>query len=72
MSAASEITDADVYGRIRRAISLAGSQKAFAEGLGVTPAFVNQVLNAKRPVPDAMLRRVGLKRVTRYVETNVR
>lgn len=36
---------------IERACEKAGSQAEFARAIGIEPAFVNQMLRKKRPVP---------------------
>lgn len=36
---------------IERACEIAGSQAEFARAIGVEPAFVNQMLHKRRPVP---------------------
>jgi DNA-binding transcriptional regulator YdaS (Cro superfamily) len=59
---------ADVYGRIRTAVRKAGSQRAFAQQVGVSDAFVSGVLNGARPPTDAILRQVGIKRVVNFYE----
>lgn len=64
------IDTAEVFGRIRRAIRLAGSQRKFAESVGISQPFLSQMLNCQRPVSDRLLRHVGLRRVVTYVETN--
>ncbi|MBR0651359.1 helix-turn-helix domain-containing protein [Roseomonas terrae] len=61
-----DLTAADVYGRLRAACREAGSQQAWAEKHGMSPQYVSDVLNAKRPIPDSILSALGLIRVTVY------
>lgn len=65
------LTDAfdsvDVSCLLRKACDAAGSQKAFAWKIGVTPAFVHRVLNANAAPSQVILDALGLKKVTRYV-----
>jgi len=58
----------DVCARLRRECDEAGSQKAWAEANGVSGAYVNDVLQARREPGDSILRALGLKKVVRYVE----
>lgn len=51
---------------IRRATFKAGSQKAFAVTAGLSPAYVNDVLQHRRDPADAILEAVGLERDTVY------
>jgi hypothetical protein len=63
-----EIHIADVYGRLREAIDEAGGQRAFAEKVGVSPTFVNLVVNAYKPPSDKILASIGIKREVKFVE----
>lgn len=65
-----EVHPMDVFRRLRNACREAGGQAAFAEKVGVTPSFVCAVLNARRQPTDAMLARIGVKRVVHYVEAS--
>ncbi|MFC0410993.1 hypothetical protein [Roseomonas elaeocarpi] len=62
------VTLAAVYLRIGKAVEAAGSQRAYADSLGVSSSFVSQVLNGKKPPTDAMLTSIGVKRVVNFVE----
>jgi len=61
-----QISLASVYGRIRIAINKAGTQKAWAEEIGVSPQFLNDVLHGKRQPSDRMLKPLGIIRQTTY------
>ncbi|NBO66546.1 MAG: transcriptional regulator [Acidobacteria bacterium] len=52
---------------LRRACREAGNQSAWAMQHGLTPQYVSDVLNVRRPITDNILHALGLKRVTRYV-----
>ncbi len=60
------ISRAKVVEIIRRATFKAGSQKAFAAKAGLSPAYVNDVLQHRREPADAILDAVGLERDTVY------
>jgi DNA-binding transcriptional regulator YdaS (Cro superfamily) len=68
MGAMNEMTSLDVCARLRRACRAAGSQQAWAAANGVSPAYVCDVLNARREPGDAILRALGLRKIVRYVE----
>jgi hypothetical protein len=55
--------DKDVVGLLRAAIEHEGSQIAFAERYGINRAYLNMVLNGKRPVGDAIAEALGLRKV---------
>ena len=64
---ATTLSKAHVLEMLRRKARTAGSQKALAEALGVTPAFLSDVLHGKREPGPTMLRALGLRRVVVYV-----
>lgn len=47
---------------LRKFAAACGGQKAAADQLGCSPQFVYQMLSGKRPMPDAVLNRLGLRR----------
>jgi hypothetical protein len=53
----------DVVGLLRAAIEREGSQIAFAKRYGINRAYLNMVLNGKRPVGDAIAEALGLRKV---------
>jgi hypothetical protein len=59
---------ADVCGLLRKAVNAAGSQKVFADQIGVRPQYVFAVLRGDRRPSDAMLTAIGLRRVERFTE----
>lgn len=56
----------EVCQRLSVACSKAGGQKAWAQTVGVSPSYVNDVLNARREPGQAILDALGLVRVVRY------
>ncbi len=47
----------------REFIERCGSQKAAAAKLGCSPQFVGNILHGRKAIPDAMLSKIGLRRV---------
>lgn len=62
------LTYLDVCARLRAACRAAGGQQAWAQQNGVSPAYVSDVLNARRDPGDSILTALGLRKVVRYVE----
>lgn len=48
---------------LRRAIKEAGTQARLAEQWGVSQAYISDMLNKRRGFSDAVLARLGLRRV---------
>lgn len=63
------LTSLDVCGRLRAACRAAGGQQVWAQQNGVSPAYVSDVLNARREPGDSILTALGLRKVVRYVKT---
>lgn len=61
------LDEAELYAVIRREVQAAGGQSAFARKLGISAAYVSQIVNAHREPSDAVLARIGLRRVVRYM-----
>ncbi len=57
-----------VYAKLRNATKEAGSQSAFAAKHCMSPAYVSDVLNARRDPGDSILAALGLRKVVGYVE----
>ena len=49
----------DVFAELRAACEAAGGQKAWALAHGVTPQNLNDMMNARRPISDAVLTALG-------------
>ncbi len=56
----------EVCRRLSAACKAAGSQRAWAEKHGVSPAYVCDVINARRDPGQSILNALGLVRVVRY------
>jgi predicted transcriptional regulator len=54
--------DIDALDRVRAFVAKSGSQRAAAKALGVSLAFVNQMLSGKVPVSKRILAQLGLRR----------
>jgi hypothetical protein len=64
----SGMTSLDVCALLSRKCREAGGQQAWATANDVSPAYVSDVLNARRDPGDSILRALGLRKVVRYVE----
>lgn len=51
---------------VRAAITLAGSQKAFADKHGINPQLLSNVLKGHKPMPPSIMDAVGLNREVVY------
>jgi DNA-binding phage protein len=56
-------TDSEVLQLLRAAVEREGSQTAFARHHGIERSFLNQILNGKSPLPGAVLKALGLRKV---------
>ena len=60
-----EMKEKDVIKKLKGFIySEYGNQTAFAKANGFTPAYVNMVLQGKKPLTDNVLTFIGMKKVT--------
>ncbi len=57
-----------VYARLRAAVKQAGDQQTYARQIGISPAYLSDVLNARREPGDSILSALGLRKQVRYVE----
>lgn len=58
------MTEEEVYQRLLAAIERVGGQRSFAKRIGVTPSYVNDVVNKRRLMSDRILATIGIERVT--------
>lgn len=72
------MTEDQVYQLLLEQIKRAGGQRAFAQALGVTPSYINDVVNKRRLMSDRILAAIGIERQVTYTfheknisETNV-
>ncbi|WP_043538919.1 hypothetical protein [Salinarimonas rosea] len=56
------------HGLVYQAAREAGSRKALAVRLGVSAPFVSAMINGRKPVPESVMRKLGLRPVTVYVK----
>lgn len=56
--------------RLKAGIRKAGTQRAFAQELGISLAYLNDVLHERRPVSANLARKLGLIRETIYRESD--
>ena len=67
------MTEDDAFKLLKEAVALAGSQRAFARAHGFSPAFLNDVLQRRRGISDAICRALRIERhvtySTHYTET---
>lgn len=57
-------SDEDVRASIATQAQLEGSQSALAKALGVSPAYLSDVLNGHRGISDAFAAKIGYRRVS--------
>lgn len=63
------LTEQEVRGRLRAAITEAGGQRAFAAAHGFTVAYVNDVVHGRRALADRILGAIGVERKVIYQVT---
>jgi plasmid maintenance system antidote protein VapI len=52
---------------LRKLVRELGSQKAAAKKLGFAPSFINDVLQGRREMTEALAAKLGFKRVVTFV-----
>lgn len=62
------LTERDVLDRLRAAVAVAGSQKAYAERIGVSQTYLSDVLTGNRAPGEKILTALGLEAVMMYQE----
>lgn len=60
------LTEREVLDRLRKAVTDAGGQRAFAAAHGLTAAYVNDVIHGRRALADRILAMIGIKREVTY------
>jgi plasmid maintenance system antidote protein VapI len=55
---------------IQRRVKEHGSQRAYAKHLGVSQAYLSDVINGRRDISKEMAQLLGYKRLTIFVKTN--
>lgn len=56
------ISEIDLYRRLEEYISRAGSAKAAAQQLGISPSFLSQIRHAGRAMPTSVVHRLGFQK----------
>lgn len=60
------MTEDEVRQEVRRICEARGTQKAYADEIGVTAAYLHDFLNEKRGPGPSILKALGLRKVVRY------
>ncbi len=60
------MTEDEARELLRRTTKTAGGQKAWAQQVGISPAFVSDVLRGRRDLGERIPAALGLRRVVRY------
>lgn len=60
------MNEQDIREHLRIAVLTAGSQKAFAARHGISPAYINDVLQGRREPGEKILAAIGFERVVTY------
>lgn len=60
------LTEHDVIDRLREAIRVAGSQRAFGRQHGISTQYINDVLRERREPGQKILDAIGVEKVVRY------
>lgn len=60
------LTTAAVYQRLTKQLKLAGSQKALALKLEVSPQYLSDILSRKREISHEFARKLGLEKRVRF------
>lgn len=67
-----QLTEEEFLSLIRDDVQAEGSQKALAKKMGVSAAYLSDVLGGRRSAGDKILRRYRLRVVTNYVPVETR
>lgn len=65
------LTEQDVLDRLRAAVMAAGSQKAYAEQIGVSQTYLSDVLTGNRAPGEKILMALNLEAIIMYQEKPV-
>jgi plasmid maintenance system antidote protein VapI len=66
MTKDNEITHEEILEIIRMMVSKWGSQKAVADHLEISNAYMSDILNENRDVSDSVAKRLGYSRVIKF------
>ena len=62
------LTEHDFIERLRTTVAAAGSQKAYAERIGVSASFLSDVLRGNRTPGEKIIAALGLEMIVMYRE----
>jgi plasmid maintenance system antidote protein VapI len=63
-----EITHDEILKIIREMVGKWGTQKELADHLGISNAYLNDIIHEKQAVSDRVARRLGYKRVMKFTK----
>ena len=63
------MSEAEVIKMVRRDVKKAGSLRAFGNLVGVSAAYLHDILHGRRHPGPAIAKHYGLRLVTRYITT---
>jgi plasmid maintenance system antidote protein VapI len=66
MAKKEEISNTEILSIIRQMVDKWGSQKKVADHLGISNAYMSDILAGNRDVSDTVARKLGYKRVVKY------
>jgi predicted transcriptional regulator len=61
-----EITQDEIKGIIEDMVQKWGSQRKVADHLGISAAFLSDIINGNRPVSNQVAQKLGYKKVVKY------
>jgi plasmid maintenance system antidote protein VapI len=66
MSRDNEITQEEILEIINQMVSKRGSQKAVADHLGISNAYMSDIIAQNRPVSDSVAKRLGYTKIVKF------
>lgn len=63
-----EITQDEIKEIILQMVSKWGSQRAVADHLGISGAFLSDILNGNKPVSNQVAQKLGYKKIVKYAK----
>jgi plasmid maintenance system antidote protein VapI len=70
MSKNNEITEEEILEIIKQMVDKWGSQRAVADQLDISAAYMSDILKGNRDVSDTIARRLGYSRIIRFRKEN--
>ena len=59
-----------VIDELKEQIRARGSQKAFADEIDLSPAYINDIIKGRRDLSDNVIEKLGFERITVFVKKN--